>query len=232
MTSTLAAFVLALALPQADDAAFYKQIASIDTLQSKAVQTELKVSEAQRTAFNSHATVYNEQTKTLADKFKEGTMPKAEFAQKLSDAQATLHDKVIGELTAIQAKRLGQITLQRAGIIAVVNPVVANRLGMTKAQSTTLAEGLQKTGTTVAEIERSAKEPIVKKYQAMTPKTDEEKAKLQAQLDAEIKEANTKIQPDLLKARKTFEDLVDKTLTAGQKKTWADLKGPEFKVSK
>jgi len=232
VTSFLAAIVLLAAPPQAADLSFYKQIASIDILQAKSVQTELKVTESQRAAFNKHADGYNEQTKTLTSSFQKGTLPKADFAKKLGDAQTSLHDRIIAELASPQISRLGQITLQRAGIIALMNPLVSSKLGITQAQSKTLTEGLRKTGEEVAEIERKTKEPIVKKYQAMTPKTDDEKTKLQAELDKEILAANKKNQPELLKARKGFEDLVDKTLTTGQKKSWSDLKGPLFKPAK
>ena len=181
---------------------------------------------------NKHATAYTTEAQSLAESVKSGGMPRAEFAKKLGDAQSVLQVNVIKELSQAQVTRLGQITLQRAGIIALVNPLVSNQIGLTQAQRKTLVDGLQKTGETVAEVERKAKEPIVKKYQAMNPKTDEEKAKLQAELDKELQEANGKIQGDLLKARKGFEDLVDKTLTPGQKKSWTELKGPIFKVAK
>jgi hypothetical protein len=104
---------------------------------------------------------------------------------------------------------------------------------MTEAQKKILVDGWNQTGKDVAEVERKAKQPIVDKYKAMPPpKTEEERARLQSQLDAEIKEANTKTQPDLLRLKKSYEDLVDKTMTAGQKKSWDTLKGAPFKPSK
>ena len=217
----------------ADDGAFYKQIASVDPLQSKAVQAELKVTEAQRAAFNKHADAYNATTKTLQDSLQAGTLNQTDFKKKVVEAQAVLHDKITDELTSTQTARLGQITLQRFGIVALLNPIVAERLVLTETQRKALADAWTKTGTQVAELERKAKQPIVEKYKAMDPpKTVEERDRLQGQLDQEIKDANARIEPDILKLKKDYEDVVDKTLTAGQKKTWADLLGPPFKPPK
>lgn len=216
---------------QADNLAFYKQIASVDILQAKAVQAELKVTDSQRSDFNKHADAYNTSTKSLTADAQAGKVTRAEFTQKLADAQALLHDNVIAVLTPTQQTRLGQITLQQGGVLAVLNPVVASKLTLTEAQRKTLTDGLQATGKEVAEIERKAKEPVIDKYKAMKPASEAEKDRLAGELQKELKAINEKIKPDLLKARKGFEDLVDKTLTSGQKKTWGDLKGPAFKAS-
>ena len=76
MVSLLTAFVLLSAPSQADDIAFYKQIASVDILQAKSVQSELKVTELQRIAFNKHGEAYNQQSKNLTGLVQNGTLPK------------------------------------------------------------------------------------------------------------------------------------------------------------
>lgn len=216
---------------QADNLAFYKQIASVDILQSKPVQAELKVTESQRADFNKHASTYNSTTRTLTTDAQAGKLTRAEYTKKIADAQALLHDSVVAVLTSPQQTRLGQISLQQAGVLGLLNPIVADKLTLTEAQRKTLSDGLQATGKQVAEIERKAKEPVIDKYKAMKPASEAEKDRLAGELQKELKTINEQIKPDLLKARKGFEDLVDKTLTAGQKKTWADLKGPAFKAS-
>lgn len=216
----------------ADDQKFYGEIASMELLQSKVVQTELKVTESQRTKFNAHATNYNAQTKALQDSAQKGEINKSEFESKVLAAQTTLKAQVLAELSSAQIVRLGQITLQQAGYIAVMNDQVSARLGLTQTQLKSLKDGWNKLGQDVAAAEQAVRQPIIEKYQKLDPKTDEDKKKARDDFEKEMAASNEKVQPDLKRLRKGFEDLVDKTLTAGQKKTWSDLKGPAFKPSK
>lgn len=213
----------------ADDRSFFEQVASIDLLQSKAVQTELKVSEKQRTSLNAFAAAYNTETKNLADGVQKGTVTQGEFRAKVQAAQDALKVKIFTELTSDQTRRLGQISLQQAGYVALMSPLLAEKLAMTEAQRSKLKGAWNAMGQSVAETERRAKEPIWNKYRAMKPKDTAERDKLQKEMDQEILNADAVIRPKLLELRKGFEDTVAQTLTAGQKKAWDDLKGPAFK---
>ena len=66
----------------------------------------------------------------------------------------------------------------------------------------------------------------------MEPKSDDEKKKLSESMENELAEANSKIQPDLKRLRKGFEDLVESTLTKAQMETWKQLEGPVFSPKK
>ena len=215
-----------------DELAFYRRIASINILQNKDVQTELKVTEAQRTKFNEFGQSFNTNARSASETLSKGEISETEYDKRIQSAQELLQTNIILSLKDEQVTRLGQISLQKAGTIVVLKPIVSAKLGMTEAQINILKAELKTVGMAVAELQRKAKEPIVNKYRAMTPKDDAEREKLQTEMDAEIKAVNEKIQPDLLKLRKTFDDLVDKTLTDGQKKTWTDLKGPTFQPPK
>ncbi|MBS1721512.1 MAG: hypothetical protein JSS66_00730 [Armatimonadetes bacterium] len=217
--------------PQADDLKFYQEVASIAPLQSKAVQQELVITEAQRGNLNKHADKYNAETQTLLQQKQKGEISAEDFTKRLATAQADMQAGALSELTKGQVIRLGQITLQMKGVPALLTVAVGNKLGLTEAQKKALAAGWNETGKALAELEREVKEPIVKKYSAMDPKTDEEKAKLQSAMKQEIQAADDKIKPDILKLKKAFEGTVDKTLTESQKKLWTELKGPAFKPS-
>lgn len=215
-----------------DDQKFYNQVASIDLLQSKVVQAELKVTEAQRSKFNSHAASYNAETKSLQDSAEKGEISKTQFETKVLEAQALLKSKLLAELSVAQVTRLGQITLQHAGYIAVMSEQLSARLGLTQAQLKVLKDGWNKLGSDVAETERAARSPIIERYKKLDPKTEDEKKKARDSFEKEMAASNEKVQPELMKLRKGFEALVDKTLTDGQRKTWGDLKGPVFKPAK
>lgn len=229
MSVTFAAVVLLLTQ---DNYKFYEQIASVDVLQGKDVQAELKVTDTQVNALNKYGGTYNSVAGRLKDGYQKGQVSKGEFDRAIQDAQEQLHTQILLELKKEQVVRLGQITLQRAGILAILNSTVATQIGLTEAQSKALRDGIQKTGREVAEVERAAKEPILLKYKAMEPKSDDEKKKLSESMENELAEANSKIQPDLKRLRKGFEDLVESTLTKAQMETWKQLKGPVFSPKK
>lgn len=218
-----------LALTTLDELKFYGELASIELLQSKSVQAELKVTESQRAKFNVRADTFNAVSQAAQKSAAAGEIDKAEFGKRIGEAQEQLKSAVLLVLSTAQVTRLGQITLQRLSYTAVFNASLAARLAITKAQDAALKDGWQSLGKKVAEVERKAREPIIAKFQKLDPKTDEEKARAKADFESEMTAANEKVQPELLALRKTFEDLVKKTLTDGQMKTWNDLKGPAFK---
>ncbi len=213
----------------ADDHALYQKLASIQVLMSKTVQAELKVTEAQHTSLNDHASVYNGTADALVKMRSDGKLTDEQFRSKLAEAQDQLRKGVMTVLTPAQIDRLGQISLQKIGVPAVFDENLARRLGISQAQTKILTDAWNQLGKDVAEVERQAREPIVDKYRKMDPKTDAEKEAAKQGFEKEMADANLKIQPDLIRLKKSFEDLVAKTLTDGQKKDWSNLKGTPFK---
>jgi hypothetical protein len=208
-------------------------VANIEILQAKPVQAELKISDAQRAALNKHADWYNGQTKKVVDQLKasKGTdADRQKGMSQVSSLQQQLKNKVIGELSSWQVKRLGQISLQQAGIVALLDSKVAKKVGMTDAQVKKLRAGWEASGKLVAEAETKARQPVFNKYKDKQPKDEKEAKELSEAYSREMEAASKALDPVLAKAKKDFEALVDSTLTPGQKKAWGDLKGSAFRA--
>ena len=208
-------------------------VANIEILQAKPVQSELKITDAQRAALNKHADWYNGQTKKVVDQLKttKGTgADRQKGMTQISSLQDQLKGKVIGELSSWQVKRLGQISLQQAGIVALLDSKVAKKVGMTEVQIKKLRTGWEASGKLVAEAETKARQPVFNKYKDKQPKDEKEARELSEAYNREMEAASKTLDPVLAKAKKDFEAIVDSTLTPGQKKAWGDLKGPTFRA--
>ena len=202
---------------------FEEYVASLDVLQLKAVQTELRVSDAQRTRMNGHADDYNRQVARI-----QTDVPESQRAELIERAEAALKGKVLEELTDGQVKRLAQISLQRLGVIAILDAKVATRVGLSGAQTQAITDAWTALGQAVgAELARVRK-PVFDRYRDRKPKDDAERRTIQEAFEKEVAEADKSAKPQLDKLREEFEKVVDQTLTAGQKKAWEDLKGPAF----
>jgi transcription termination factor NusB len=227
LTAVLAVLAWAAADP------FDVYVSNIEILQSKAVQADLKISDAQRAALNKHADWYNGQTKKVVEPLqaaKATDSQRQQGATKIAGFQEQLKGRIIKELSNWQVKRLGQISLQQAGIVALLDQRVAKKVGLTDGQLTKLRNGWESSGKRVADAERKAKQPIFDKYKKKSPKDDKEAKELGDAYAKEMQAADKSLEPVLAKAKKEFETLVDTTLTAGQKKAWGDLKGPQFRA--
>lgn len=229
---TLLTTLLATSLSMAQADAFDKHVASVEVLQAKPVQSELKISEGQRAALNKHAAWYNKATEGIVKSLgnSPSTAEKEKSAERIQSLHGQLKDKVFGELSKWQMKRLGQISLQQLGVLAVMDAKVASKIGLSSSQLKTIRDGWNRTGTKVAEIERKARQPIWDKYKAKKPKDDKEAQSLRTAFEQEMRAAGDKIAPQLKAQKEGFESLVDKTLSASQKKTWDELKGKPFSV--
>ncbi len=214
------------------DAAFYRHVADIEILQAKSVQADLKVTEAQRAKLNAHADWYNKGTEAAlkAAGEKPSEAQQRDARAKLGALQRQLRDRVLGELTSTQLRRLSQISLQRLGILAVLDETIAARIGLSAAQRKTIGDSWNETGQKVAALERRTREPIYNRYKDRKPKDEADAKRLQGAYDKEMSEVTTKNKPEVDRLKAGFEGVVSRTLTAGQKKTWEDLKGPAFKV--
>jgi hypothetical protein len=202
---------------------FDEYVASLDVLQIKAVQAELRVSDAQRTRMNGHADDFNRQAARI-----QTDVPESQRAEMIERAEAALKGKVLAELTDGQVKRLAQISLQKLGVIAILDPKVASRVGLSGAQSDKIAEAWNALGRAVgAELER-VRRPVFERYRDRKPKDEAERRTIQDAFEKEIAEADKSVKPQLDKHRAAFEKAVADTLTTGQMKAWDDLKGPAF----
>ncbi|MCW5937869.1 MAG: hypothetical protein KIT11_11260 [Fimbriimonadaceae bacterium] len=215
----------------AQDTAFDRHVASVELLQSKAIQSELKVSDSQRAALNKHADWYNKQT---ADIIKSLGQRPSETAQKgaadrIGGLQKQLKERVLNELSKWQMSRLREISLQQLGVLAVMDTQISKKIGVSDSQLEKIRAFWNKTGTSVAEIERKARQPIWDKYKDKKPKDEAEAKKLQESFSSEMEAASRTVAPDLAKHKKAFEDYVDGVLSSAQKEKWKALKGTPFK---
>ena len=141
----------------------------------------------------------------------------------------TLKTRVLGELSASQVKRLREITLQRDGLVPLMDTRVSDKIGMTAAQLTKIREAYVANDNKAKQIQQKAFAPVCEKFGKMKPKSDAEKKLLEEQANKELDAEKKRIQPELEALSKQFAALVDETLTKGQKDAFNKLKGTPFK---
>ncbi len=222
-----AALIAATVTVQAADE-FDSYFADVSILQLKPIQAELKITEAQRANMNKHADWLSAQGKAIDAQVKAGKLTADTANKQMAGYLGALKARVIAELNAVQLKRLREITLQRDGLLPLMDQRMADKIGMTKAQLTKFREAYVANDKKAKDIQSAAYKPIFDKYAAMKPKSKEEEAKLVEQRNKELEAARTKIQPQLVAMGKTFTDLVEATLTKGQRDEFASLKGKAF----
>ena len=221
------AIVVAASAFAADEFDMY--VADIAILQVKAVQAELKITAAIREALNKHADWLDSRGANVDRLVRAGTITVAEGNRRTSVHLATLKSKVLGELSAAQVKRLREITLQRDGILSLMDKRVSDKIGMTAAQLTKIREAYVAKDKRAKQIQQAAFASIFEKYGKMKPKSDTEKKQLEDQANKELDAQKKRIQPQLKTLGKQFEALVAETLTKGQKEAFKELKGAPFK---
>lgn len=207
---------------------FDAYIADISILQDKGIQAELGITEPQRAAMNKHADWFNTQGTSVDSQVRAKKISTQEANRLMAGHLVTMKQRIVGELTAGQLKRLREITLQRDGLLPLLDKKVADKIGMTEAQRKKLFDTYVANDKKAKQLQQDTLKPIFDKYAKMSPKTDDEKKKLSDQMNKELAAANEKIKPQLTKLGKEFSDLVDSTLTAGQKTAFTNLKGKPF----
>jgi hypothetical protein len=202
----------------ADD--FDKKIAAFQLLQDKKVQTELKLTEAQRTKLNKHADAFNAKAaayqKELEAQQKKTNKP-AQPDQKRMEAMMTeLKGKVLAELSATQMKRLRELSLQAVGVTALGDDLVAARVGLTADQKakvrTLIKSGLDAANKLMAQADANARKG----------------KKAEETYNKRIEAEQKRIQPQLQKLR---EDTIKKVLAAmnaKQNAAWKQLQGKPY----
>lgn len=224
LLTTLIATVSLSVLAAADS--FDNKMASVQLLQDKRVQSDLKVTDAQRKAMNAHAEAFNKKaeayrqelvkksnngkTKVNPDKLREVKM--------LTDLKA----QVLGELSQAQIKRLREISLQAVGVTALGDDTVAQRIGLGASQKAQIRKIVEKGLTTANDLLRKAGETASKGIK--NPPSDADKAEFQKRLRAE----QAKIQPQLTQIRSETINAALRQLNATQKKAWDGLLGKQF----
>lgn len=227
-TLALISSLAVISLVSADD--FDKKIAGFQLLQDKKVQAELKITEAQRTKLNKHAdsfnakaAAYQKELEAEAKKTKKQVQPDP---KRMNAIMSDLKSKVLAELSAVQLKRLRELSLQAVGVTALGDDLVAAKIGLTSAQKTqvrsVVKSGLDAANKLLAQADANARKGIKE------PKNEAEMKKAEETYAKKIEAEQKKIQPQLQKIRQDTIQKALKVLNAKQNETWKQLQGKPF----
>lgn len=216
----------AVAANAADEFDMY--VSDVAILQIKEIQTELKITEGQRVAMNNHAEWLNRKGGAINKEVADNRLTTAGANRQMASHLANLKKKVLGELTDKQIVRLREITLQRDGLLPLMDQKVSEKIGMTAAQLKLIRDTYVANDQKAKQVQQRALAPIFEKYGKMKPKNNAEKKQLEAQANKEIEAEQKRLAPQLAKLGKEFEDFVKRILTKGQRDSFAKLKGKPF----
>jgi len=197
---------------------FDAHCADIMVLQTKKIQTELGVTKSQRQKMNVFAKKYDAKANALKKELKaSGKRSDPRLLEYYDD----LKIGVLGELTADQVRRLREISLQKFGLIALCDPVVGKKLGLSDDQQkklrSTYDEGKMKFDSTLARVY----EP----YQNRVPKDKAEAEAIRVELKGKLSIAKF----PLLSIRDDYDKRMRAILTSNQKAAYAALLGKPYK---
>lgn len=205
---------------------FDAHCADVLLLQSKPIQADIGITQAQRDKMNTFAAAHRAKMADLEKQYKE---QHKDVNVQVAQAYQTFKSNILGQLSPAQVRRLREITLQGVGLAALRDREVTNKIGMTQAQATKYEtiykEGAKKFGDT----EQAAIEPILKPYEGKTAKTKEEAAKLNTEVQAKLLAVKKKVQPVLKQIRDKYDAQLRGVLTPPQTKNYQALLGKPYK---
>ena len=207
---------------------FDKEVCDITLLQTKEVKTELKVTQVQRDKMNSVSSSYNIVAKRVEEKMRKGQEPSADDQKQMRTQFEKMRTGVLNILTPVQIKRLREISLQTAGLIALTDPTVAKKVGISGGQMTKLKGYLKDSYEQVGKLTKGVQDKVEKEFKGKNPKTDAEKRKLAEQYEKRMNEEMKKIAPKLEKIRNDGRTRIMNALSAGQRTIWNTLLGKPF----
>lgn len=230
----LVATVAALAQAQKADP-FDVQIASVIMLQDKGIQKELKVTEKQRDSMNrfaeQHRGAMTNYQKELERKQKDPNKPLPVDANRVDGMFLAMKRSVLSVLTPPQLKRLREISLQQLDFVALVDDVVAKRVGIPDAQLKKLKAIYEKGIKEVDELAKTAKAQLdvqTADLQRQKPKTDAEAQRLNAEFERRAQALQKKLEPEINRIRAAGKKAILAQLTVAQKAAWQALLGKPF----
>lgn len=211
--------------------AFDTHAASIEILQLKPVQNEIKLTEAQRTKMNKFAETHRSQMVAYQNRLKAQAEKNPQVRPDQSVIQRyyqQLKKSVLASLSATQLRRLREISLQSAGVGALMDDKVSARVGLSSAQLKKIRDTFLDGNKRAQAIQTTAAKPIVDKYRGKKPKNNAEAQKLETAFRTEMQGASTKIAPQMRKLQADTANKMMAVLTAAQKQSFQALKGKPF----
>lgn len=209
---------------------FQFHTADMQLMQAKPVQAELKMTEAQRAKMNEFAAKHRKRLENLEKEYEKKKKP-------LSDAEndpvvvgyyLELKTNVMLQLSKAQLKRISELSLQRVGMAALTDDVVAKKVGMTTAQLGKFRDAFAASGKQFAAAQQKAAGPIIAKYKDKKPKDQKDAEAIRKQYDAEMMAAMKKAEPGLRAIQASAQKKLDSMLTPAQKTAWKAVQGKPF----
>ncbi|CAN1511661.1 hypothetical protein MCEMSE15_00806 [Fimbriimonadaceae bacterium] len=217
---------------QAKPDAFDFHAADVTIMQSKPVQKELKITEAQRTKMNTFAKRHEQTLATLEKKYGAKANAPAVAAKvrpELEKAFGLLKKDVLAALSATQLKRLREINLQRLGITALTDEKVATKVGLSSAQLKQYRDAYTAGANESAKLQQEAANPVLTKYQSVRPKSEAESKTLRAKFESEMQAAGVKVKPKLDAVEARTKKKLEGIMTPAQRAAFKALQGKPFK---
>lgn len=213
---------------------FDAHCANILLLTNRSVQTELNITQPQRTKLEQHADSFNADMKAVMD----GVMKEAEKTKqppqlperRVGELHSRLKTRVIRELTPAQLRRLRELSLQQAGLRAMVDPIVARRLGLTTAQNQSVKRAMDTARAEAAKLQKDADDDLRKRFGSRQPRTDAEREAMQKEFQAALQQKGREVQTRLEAIDQRYVNAVRGVLTQAQRQQFAQLQGRAFTI--
>jgi hypothetical protein len=201
---------------------------NVRLLMSKAIQTEVGITEAQRAKMNVSADAHEKRIKAWADKMQKAGKRPAQTDPEFLALMETLKKNVLGTLTASQTKRLRELSLQQVGLVAVLDEKVAEKIGVSDAQLKKMRD-LYSSGSKEAQalIQKEMKAALAS-YEGYKPKDDADKKRVEGEAQAKISATEKRIAPQVNKIRTGTRDKMLAQLSQAQKDKFKALQGKPF----
>ena len=194
---------------------------TMSVLTNTALQEELKLTDKQKEDLKA---VAEKQTKAFADardKFKDLKGDFTKIREFVAEIQADLKKEVDKILTAEQKKRLKQISVQQLGMNAFNDPEAKGRFPLSEAQKDLMKE-----------VQEALKLTDQQKSSLKGITTDYAKERTELFKGAKSKEAFETATAKSEKLQKEAMVSIEKLLDDNQKKTWKELQGEPFDLTK
>ncbi|MFZ4506719.1 MAG: hypothetical protein ACOYON_03365 [Fimbriimonas sp.] len=208
--------------------AFDYRLANIQVLQDKKVQADMGVTEAQRNRMNEFAKAFDQSATAYMEELKkEGkdprTMPQPD--PKVLGFMNKLKAGVLGELSPAQVRRLREVSLQRLGLIGILDPEVGKRAGVPTETLKKMQAVYTQGRDAATKIQRDTLEATLKPYRTVKPKDAADQDRLQNEVRGKMQAANLKIRPTVKKIEEDTQKKLLALLTTKQRDTYVNMQG-------
>jgi len=209
-------------------AAFDREVINISLLQTKEVKDELKVTQAQRERMNVAARAYNTVAERVEKTIKDGKEVSTGDRTAMDREYVKMRKGVMDALTAVQLKRLREISLQTVGLPALTAPPVAKRVGLSSTQSNQIRSTFEVVEKQVNTLMKGVQDRVMKEFKDKKPKNETEARTLNSNYERRMTTEMEKIRPQVEKIQRDSTNKIFSILSTTQRATWNNLLGKPF----